>query len=62
MYRLKIAATDQVSFGPVPLLMVVKFMWSTFTLCLKMLKATLTLFILMDIFPYDMLSMEFSIL
>ena len=28
MYRLKIAGTDQVSFGPVPVLMVVKIIWS----------------------------------
>ena len=29
MYRLKIAGTDQISFGPVPVLMVVKIIWST---------------------------------
>ena len=29
MYRLKIAGTDQVSLGPVPVLMVVKIIWST---------------------------------
>ena len=29
MYGLKIAGTDQVSFGPVPVLMVVKIIWST---------------------------------
>ena len=29
MYRLKIAGTDQLSFGPVPVLMVVKMIWST---------------------------------
>ena len=29
MYELKIAGTDQVSFGPVPVLMVVKIIWST---------------------------------
>ena len=29
MHRLKIAGTDQVSFGPVPVLMVVKIIWST---------------------------------
>ena len=29
MYRLKIAGTDQVSFGLVPVLMVVKISWST---------------------------------
>ena len=29
MYGLKIAATDQVSFGPVSVLMVVKIIWST---------------------------------
>ena len=28
-YGLKIAGTDQVSFGPVPVLMVVKIIWST---------------------------------
>ena len=28
MYRLKIAGTHQVSFGPVPVLMVVKIIWS----------------------------------
>ena len=27
MYRLKIAGTDQVSFGPVPVRMVVKIIW-----------------------------------
>ena len=29
MYRLKIAGMDQVSFGPVPVLMAVKIIWST---------------------------------
>ena len=29
MYGLKIAGTDQVSYGPVPVLMVVKIIWST---------------------------------
>ena len=29
MYGLKIAGMDQVSFGPVPVLMVVKIIWST---------------------------------
>ena len=29
MYGLKIADTDQVSFGPVPVLMAVKIIWST---------------------------------
>ena len=29
MYRLKIAGTNQISFGPVPILMVVKIIWST---------------------------------
>ena len=29
MYGLKIAITDQVAFGPVPVLMVVKIIWST---------------------------------
>ena len=29
MYELKIAGTDQVSFGQVPILMVVKIIWST---------------------------------
>ena len=29
MYGLKIAGTDQVSFGPVSVLMVVKIIWST---------------------------------
>ena len=29
MYGLKIAGTDQVSFGPVPVLMVDKVIWST---------------------------------
>ena len=29
MYRFKIAGMDQVSFGPVPVLMVVKIIWST---------------------------------
>ena len=31
MYGLKIAGTDQVSFGPVPVLMGVKNIWSTDT-------------------------------
>ena len=29
MYGLILAGTDQVSFGPVPILMVVKIIWST---------------------------------
>ena len=29
MYGLKIAGTNQVSFGPVPVLMLVKIIWST---------------------------------
>ena len=29
MYGMKIAGADQVSFGPVPVLMVVKIIWST---------------------------------
>ena len=29
MYRLKIAGMDQVSFGPVPVLMIVKIIWSS---------------------------------
>ena len=31
MYRLKIAGTDQVSVGPVTILMVVKMIWSTWS-------------------------------
>ena len=34
MYELKIAGTDQVSFGPVPVLMVVKIIWSTVSIIL----------------------------
>ena len=29
MYRLKIACTDQISFGTIPVLMVVKIIWRT---------------------------------
>ena len=33
MYRLKIAGMDQVSFGPVPVLMIVKIIWSSALHC-----------------------------
>ena len=40
MYGLKIADTNQVSFGPVPVLMVVKIIWSTsFVLLVYAIKA-----------------------
>ena len=45
MYRLKIAGMDQVSFGPVPVLMVVKIIWSTVNLTLKCLVRTFALYI-----------------
>ena len=46
MYRLKIAGTDQVSFGPVPVLMVVKIIRSTVNPC----SAELCIFLLLSFF------------
>ena len=48
MYRLKIAATDQVSFRPVPVLMVVKIIWST----QGMIDWLCTVFVLFSCFFY----------